>query len=810
MVMKTMSQFSIRTNCLVLASSLAVLSCGVALPALAQTAPTPLGAQGQAAPAAAAAQTPPQSPPQQVGVVGRILVKGNERIEGSTIASYLPIAAGDTVDEARIDLAIKTLFRTDLFSDVQITLQGSDLIVRVVESPIVNQVVFEGNHALAETKLRDEVTIHPRSIFTKARVQADVERIQELYRRSGRIGATVTPKIVELPQKRVDLVFEITEGPKTGVSRINFLGNHAFSDSQLRDVVVTKESRWWRFLSSNTNYDPDRVDYDREQLRKYYTNRGYYDFRVVSGVAELTPDRKDFAITLTLDEGAKYKFGNLKISTENKKLDPAFLKALLPIHSGEMYDAQRVQDAVDALTFASGSAGYAFVDIRPRFTPDRDKRTVDVSFDIREGPHVYIERIDIIGNTQTIDPVIRREMLITEGDAYNKVLLDRSRNQIRALGFFKDVTITEQPGSAPDKTIVQVKTEEQPTGEFSFGVGFSSIDKFLFDVGVTQKNFRGRGQELRARISTGSLSKTIDLSFTEPRWLGRNLRAGVDIFDYEYNFANQASFNTTQAGAGVHVGFPINAYTYFNTRYQFQANGVKVDASLCAAGSTQTILCNQRGNYLTSLVGYTFAMDRRNDPVNPTRGWRGDFRQDFAGVGAQVRYIRTEVDVTAYYGIRGPWVFTLEGQTGYIKGWGGDSVRINDRFFKGGNTFRGFQTAGIGPRDTTSGDALGGNLYAIGTIELNVPNGLPQAYGIKTGLFTEFGTEGVLDPVYKRYSPGLPNNSIRDDLALRASAGVSVKWKSPMGPVQFDFSQILAKSSYDKTELFRFSTFRQF
>src|SRR3569832_377350 len=543
MVNNTMSHSFFRARCLALASSLAVLTCGTVLagPAMAQSAVQQ----------------------QQSGVVGRIIVKGNERIDGSTIGSYLPIQVGDTVDGQRIDLAVKTLFRTDLFSDVQITLQGTVLFVLVVENPIVNQVVFEGEHALAETKLRDEETIHPRSIFTKARVQADVARIVELYRRAGRITATVTPKIVELPQKRVDLVFEIDEGAKTGVSRINILGNKAFSDNDLRDVVVTKESNWWRFLSSNTNYDPDRLDYDREQLRKYYTNRGYYDFRVISGVAELTPNQKNYTITFTVDEGPKYKFGDLKVSTENKKLDADGRGARRPGRGGRRDDSSKVEDAIDALTFASGSAGYAFVDIRPRFKADRDKRTVDVSFEVREGPHVYVERIDIIGNTRTVDPVILREILLSDGDAYNKVLLDRSRNQIRALGFFKDVKLAEVPGSAPDKTIVQATVEEQPTGEFSFGIGFSSIDKFLFDIGVTERNFRGRGQELRARVSTGSLSQTVDLSFTEPRWLGRNLRAGVDIFSYRYNYANQASFTTTQTGAFVLVGFLFFGVFFF-------------------------------------------------------------------------------------------------------------------------------------------------------------------------------------------------------------------------------------------------------
>jgi outer membrane protein insertion porin family len=804
--MSSHSSFRVRRYALA-STSLAALACGavIAGPAAAQDAAQSTAPAQPAAPPPEAAPQAPQI--QQGGVVNRVIVQGNERIDSQTIASYLPIAIGDLVDAARIDLAIKTLYRTELFSDVQITLSGSDLTVKVVENPIVNQVVFEGDHALAESKLRDEVTIHPRSVFTKARVQQDVARIIELYRRSGRINATVTPKIVELPQKRVDLIFEINEGGKTGISRINILGNKAFSDSELRDVIVTKESNWWRFLSSNTNYDPDRIDYDREQLTKYYTNRGYYDFRVTSAVAELKPSQKDFDITFTVDEGRKYKFGDVKVVTENKKLDADFLRALLPVHRGQLFQSDKIEDGIDALTFAAGSAGYAFVNVHPRITPNREKRTVDVVFDVREGPHIYVERIDVVGNTRTIDPVIRRELLMSEGDAYNKVLLDRSRNNIRALGFFKDVDVKTLPGSHPDTTVVQVSVEEQPTGEFSFGVGFSSIDKFLFDIGVTERNFRGRGEQLRLRAQTGSLSQTVDASFTEPRWLGRNLAAGFQAFSYRYDFANQADFTSTSTGAGVHVGFPVNANTYFNAHYQLLENGVQVSDTVCAQ---DTILCQQKGNFLASQIGYSLKTDRRNDPIYPTRGWKGTFSQDFAGVGGQVKYLRTEGDITWYWGFNRNWVFTIQGQAGYIHGWDGDSVRINDRFFKGGNSFRGFQTAGIGPRDLATHDALGGNMYAIGTVEFAFPNGLPEEYGIKTALFTDFGTEGILDDVFKRTSVGVPNDLIKDNMALRASGGLSVKWKSPMGPVEFDFSQILAKTDYDKTELFRFSTYAPF
>jgi outer membrane protein insertion porin family len=751
---------------------------------------------------------------QQSGVVGRIVVQGNERIEDTTILSYLPIQPGDTVDSAKIDLALKTLFRTDLFADVKIDLQGTDLIVRVVENPIVNRVLFEGNSNLKEDKLKDEVQVRPRGIFTKAKVQADVQRIIELYRRSGRISATVTPKIVELPQKRVDLIFEINEGPKSGVISVNFLGNHEFSDNDLRDVIVTRESHWYKFFTSNDNYDPDRIEYDREQLRKFYRNRGFYDFRIVSSVAELDPSRNGFAVTYTLEEGPKYKFGKLTVETELKKLDGAVLQQLLPIRSGEVYQDEKIEQATDALTFAAGAAGFAFVDVRPKYVPNRETHTVDVVFVVREGPRVYIDRIDIVGNTRTLDTVIRRELDVSEGDAYNRVLVERSRGQILALGFFKDVNIEEVPGSAPDRTALRVKVEEQPTGELSFSAGYSSVDKLVIDLGVSERNFRGRGQNLRARISVGSLRQQIDFSFTEPRFMGRDLRAGIDLYSYRYDFSQQAAFDTRSLGAGLRLGFPLTANASMSLRYTIRQDDVVVDDYYCINGLVSTVLCDQRGARLTSLLGYGLRLDKRNDALKPTRGYFFDLNQDLAGVGGDVKYLRTEADFGWYHGFSKAFVLSVTGSGGYIDGWGGDSVRINDRFYKGGNSFRGFETAGIGPRDTNPSlnrnDALGGKLYAIGSVELTIPTYLPEQYGIKAALFTDFGTLGQLDTQDKQSTPGIPDPNVHDDLGLRASAGLSIFWKSPMGPIRFDFSQVLAKEQYDKTETFRFSTSTSF
>jgi len=748
----------------------------------------------------------------QSGLVQRILVIGNERIENSTIASYLPIQVGDTVDAARIDLALKTLFRTELFSDVKIDLQDGDLNIRVVENPIINKVVFEGNSSVKDDKIRDELTIRPRGIFTRAKVQGDVQRIIELYRRSGRISATVTPKVVELPQKRVDLIFEINEGPKSGVLDINFLGNEQFSDGDLSDVVVTKESAWYKFLSSNDNYDPDRIEYDKEQLRKHYRNRGFYDFRVVSAVAELSPSRNGFAITYTLEEGVKYKFGKISVETELKKLDGKVLEQLLPIRNGEVYQDEKIEQATDALTFAAGAAGFAFVDVRPRYVPNRETRTVDLVFQVREGPRVYVDRIDIVGNNRTLDSVIRRELNVAEGDAYNRVLVDRSRNQIRALGFFKDVEIEETPGTAPDRTSLRVKVEEQPTGELSFSAGYSSVDQLILDLGVSERNFRGRGQNLRARVSVGSLRQQIDFSFTEPRFLGRDLRGGVDLYTYRYDFSQQTAFDTSSTGMNLRLGFPLTQSASMGLRYVLRSDDVQVDDSLCNAGTVSTTLCAQRGSNITSSLGYTVRLDRRNDPVKATRGFYVELSQDLAGLGGDVNYLRTEANGGWYYGFNKDFVFSATGSTGYIDGWGGDNVRINDRFYRGGNNFRGFETAGIGPRDTRAGrsDALGGKFYAIGTAELTVPTFLPEQYGIKAAVFTDVGTLGLLDDADRQSSLGVIDPDIRDEMALRAAAGLSVFWRSPMGPIRFDFSQVLAKEDYDKTETFRFSTSTRF
>lgn len=824
-----------------------------------------------------AALSAPVAAAQQGETIRTVIVEGNQRIDDRTIQSYLLVEPGDPFDPDRIDLSLKTLFATGLFADASFEKAGPDLVVRVVENPIINRVLFEGNSNLDDDKLREEIQAAPRGIFTAARVQADVQRILELYRQSGRFSATVEPQYKPLDQNRVDLVFVMTEGPVTGVRSINFIGNEEFSDRRLRSEVVTKQSRWWRFFSSNDNYDPGRLDFDRELLRQFYQNRGFYDFRVVSAVADLTPDREDFYITYTIEEGEQYTFGEVNVETELDKLNSELLRRIVPFEDGDLFRGDAIEDTIDSLTFAAGVAGYAFVDITPRLEADPDTNKVNVTFAIDEGPRVYVERINIIGNTRTLDRVIRRELRVVEGDAFNRVLLDRSRNRVRALGFFKEVEITERQGSKADRTIVDLKVEEQPTGELAFSAGFSSVDAFLIDLSVSERNLRGRGQTAVARISASDRQQLVDIRFREPRFLDRNLSAGIDLFSTRSDFLDVSNFETQTIGGGVSLGFPLTENTGIGLRYRLQSDEINVrdvpiiitDEGNFVSSRIQTegentpddfsddvfrtvepgdveagqlfvdqcdtrylqrnTLCRSERADLASIIGYSFNWDRRNDPIAPTGGFDMSFSQDFAGIGGDVTYLRTEASAATYRGIFKGVRASVRVSGGIIDPLGDEEgVRINNRFFKGGSSFRGFDVAGIGPREVIvqfdnetgeesllqSGNSLGGRAYWQTTGELTIPNYLPDEYGIDTALFIEAGSVGFLDegPDYDppRIS-GIGDTTTqvlvtRDELSLRASAGLSVGWDSPFGPIRFDFSHILSREDYDRTETFRFST----
>lgn len=861
-------------------------------PAVAQVAEQPPAPEGTAPPAA------PETPVDasnfgiaegETPVIRTVRVTGNQRIEPETIASYLVVHPGDRADPQLLDLGLKTLFNTGLFADVALRMQPDDsLLIEVKENPIVNRVILEGNRRVKEDKITKEVQLAARSVFTRAKAQADVQRIIEVYRRGGRFAATVTPKVVPLEQNRVDVIYEIDEGPKTGVAKVNFVGNEHFSSGELRGAILTKESRWWRFFSSNSNYDPDRLEYERDLLRQFYAKNGYADFQVISAVAELTPDREDFFITFTVDEGQKYEVGEVKVKTSLAKLDENALENFVPIKPGETFNGEKVEKATESITFATGSSGYAFVDVQPRLDRHPDTRTIDITFEVNEGPRVYVERINIKGNTRTLDKVIRREIRVAEGDPFNRVLIDRSKSRLKALDYFTEVEIEEKPGSAPDRTELDVAVKEKATGSFSVGVGVSSTENFIVDFSIEERNLMGRGQTLRFRVQTSSRTRLVDIRFTQPYFLDRNLAAGFSLTNQRTDF-RESGFIRDRYGFGLNTGFQISEYWRGSLQYQLARDKVELDpdiftnqfgevvidgtdiTSRFVPGATIPTLmplylfngqrtttptsqrarddngnplsqyvaftcdlitqafapsCQSRGKFLTSLVGYSLGVDTRDDPIDPSRGVRFTFSQAVAGLGGDVNYLRTEALGAYYQPLFGGFVGKLQLRGGYITGYGGDEVRLQDRFYEGADSFRGFEVAGVGPRylqpgtTLTSGrrfgQAIGAKLYAIGTAEIKLPLPLPKEYGIRASLFSDFGTVGLVDDSNKALNDnlslwvdtdgdGIFEKPIQDDLSLRVTAGVSVSWDSPFGPVRFDFAKVLRKEDYDRTEGFRFS-----
>jgi outer membrane protein insertion porin family len=745
-----------------------------------------------------AAPAQPAGPP-----VRQIVVKGTQRIEPGTVLSYLQIHEGDPYDEVVVDKSLKTLFATGLFADVKFGWDANarTLTIAVVEAPIINQVIFEGESKVSEKDLTKEVQLKPRMVFTRSKVQSDVQRIIELYRRNGKFAASVDPQIIQRPQNRVDLIFSVVEGPTTGVARISFIGNKAFDDNTLKEQVATEESQWWKFLSTNDNYDPDRLTFDREQLRRFYLKQGYADFRVVSAVAELSPDRTNFYITFTVDEGARYNFGKIVIDSKIKELPANVLRPALPINEGNIYNAELVDKSIDALTNAAGTKGYAFAEVHPRIKRNHDAHMIDVIFEIDQGPRVYVEKINITGNTKTLDNVIRREFRLVEGDAFNRVLVDRSRTRIRALGFFKTVDVKNAPGSQPDRTVLNVNVAEQSTGELSLGAGYSSTSSFVGQFSYTQRNLFGKGQFLRASISASAISKEFQLSFTEPYFLNRPLGAGFDLYKVLTDY-DQADYEGDTTAAGIRLGFPTSEFGAVGLRYTFRIDRIT------PFGDAPQAIQLAAGTEDTSSFGYSYDYNTLDDPIKPTKGITFDFSQDFAGFGGNLKYIRTEMQFSGRRKVLWDnFVGKISFSAGYITGYDGQDVRLNERFFKGGDSFRGFALAGIGPRVVNEGSrgAIGGNAYAVGTVELRLPDFLPADYGISTSLFSDFGTLGHIDGSQNSCPNPALANCIKDNLALRASAGVAIGWKSPFGPVEIDLGVPFIKQSYDKTQIIRFS-----
>ena len=737
---------------------------------------------------------------QSGGAVRDIEVVGAQRVDPDTVRSYMQVRPGDVLGPRSISDALKSLFETGYFSDVSIDMRGDILVVTVAENPIVNRIAFEGNRRIDDETLSPEVQLKPRQIFTRSAAEKDVKRILELYRRSGRFAASVEAKLIELPQNRVDVAFEIVEGNQTLIEKIVFIGNTQFSDSDLIGEISSKEEAWYRFLSNDDVYDPDRVAFDRELLRRFYLSQGYVDFRVTSAVAELTPDRDGFILTFTIEEGLQYTFGT--ISLENRLTDiPDFrLSPLLKPRSGDVYDNNLVRETVDDLVDEVGTYGFAFVDVQPRPTTLREEQKVDLVFLVDEGPRIYVERIDIEGNLRTLDKVIRREFGIVEGDAFNTSKIARATRRVRNLGYFKTVDVSDEQGSSPDQAKVTVKVEETSTGEFSIGAGYSSESGALFNVRLAERNLLGKGQELALAATVSGQQNQIDLSFTEPYFQDRPISVGADVFRITTDYDDRIVDEEETTGGRLRVGYKLSENWTQRWRYTLSQRSTDYDEN--RPENRETF---RDSDTLLSAIGHEIAYDTRDNRFNPTSGRVLSIGNDLAGLGGDARFLRTDVRGSQYFPMskRPPVTLALSARAGAIVGLGED-IEFSDRYFLGGRTLRGFEAGGVGPRRKDQNLALGGNYLATVTAEAIFPIGLSsEDLGLQGRLFTEFGTLTDVDTT-------LMSNQFHDDSSIRGSLGFGVSWTTPLGPLRLDFAWPIMKEDFDKDETILFSIGAQF
>jgi outer membrane protein insertion porin family len=867
---------------------LAQAAAAPAQPAPAQPATTQ-PAPAQPAPVVAQPAPAPAAPVATAGTIRSIRVVGSERVEPETVRSYANLVPGQEYTAETLDQALKDLYATELFADVVIT--GADtgnLVITVRENPVINRIVLEGNKRIKTDKIMPEIKLAPRQIFTRSKVRSDVDRIIELYRRQGRFAATVEPKIVQLDQNRVDLIFEISEGDKSKIRAINIIGNEQYSDGRLRKEMFTKEAGGLLgIFKSNDSYDPDRLAADQQKLRAFYLTQGYADFRVVSALAELTPDRKDFIITYVVEEGARYKFGTVEAESELRDFDAAFVKSAVKIKPGAWFNAKLVEDTVTGLNELAGAKGYAFADVSPNFQRDEEKRLMNLTFRVEETPRVYVERISIQGNTVTRDKVIRREFRINEGDAFNAFKVKRSQDRIQSLGFFQEnLEIKQTQGSSNDRVVLNVDVEEKSTGQLELSAGYSSLERFILSTSVAQRNFMGKGQILQTGVSYSKYSKSVQAGFTEPFLFDKSILLGGELFYRDYNSFNYVgndrnqTYGQTSVGGVLRLGFPVTEFVSFGTRYSLIRDNITLDKNtfytdpdgdgplptVCDPLKAGRYLCQEVGKSLTSAIGLTTAYDNTNG-VRATRGQRIILSQDFAGLGGDVKYLRSRIDATKFFSLPLNFILSIHGEGGYIvplqksPGNGQDAIRLQDRFY--GPTMRGFDIRGIGPRvirtpyetptelqssnKNVVSDALGGQAYYMGRLEVEFPStSALKNLGIRPSAFVDIGSVWKLTKPELIDAPGIctePDNSdegslpqtqillpgqtcntgftyvpnsgfketfVGNSVKPRLSIGVGVNWVSPFGPLRIDIAKALLKQDGDETKFFSFNVGTQF
>ncbi len=733
------------------------------------------------------------------GAIADIKIVGNQRLEPGTILSYMLVRPGDPFNPDQLDRSLKTLYATGLFSDVKLTREGNTLVVQVKENPIVNRVAFEGNHELTDDTLRPEMQLKPRSVFTPAIAQADRQKILDLYARRGYFAATVEPKIIELPQNRVDVVYEVSDGASTLISRIAFVGNHAFSENRLRDVIESRQEAWWRFLSSSDSYDPDRLSYDKELLRRFYLQKGYADFEVTNSSAELAPDKTAFFLTFTLKEGERYTVANVTVNSTLHGIDKAVFVPLVELEPGDWYDGDAVERSVNAISTYGQNHGQPFIEVKPEIKRDSTKHTIDLVFNVGEGPRVYVERIDIVGNQRTEDKVIRREFTLAEGDPLNASRLRDTRQRLQDLDYFQNVNIETSPGSSPDRAVVTTTVQEKATGELTFGGGYASDVGALLSAGLHEKNLIGTGIDAGVNGILAQRETQLNLSVTDPYFLDRNIVAGFDAFRTQLNNIDIADYEEKRLGFTLRAGYSFTDHLRQLWSYslvQRDVYNVQPTASLYVQ--------DEAGYTLLSQISQALTLDYRDSKLDPHSGYIIRLGTDLAGLGGNVDYIRTKLDGNYYIPLdnwtgSANWGVALSAGVGYLHTYSG-TEQIIDRFFLGGDNLRGFETGGAGPHAIQGGDSLGGEFIWTQSTELRFPLPISSDIGLTGRTFVDVG---ALQGVQKLIVNGavVP---FTDNPAPRVGVGVGVSWKTPFGLINIDVGLPIVKYALDKSQFIRF------
>ena len=821
------------------------------------------------------------SAPVAAQTVASISVEGNRRVEVETIRSYFKPGPGGRLTQGEIDDGLKALIETGLFQDVRINQAGGRILVVVVENPVIGRIAFEGNKKVKDEQLSAEIQSKPRGTFSRPMVQSDAQRIAEIYRRSGRYDVRVTPEIIEQPNNRVDLIFTVTEGSKTGVKSIEFIGNVAYSTYRLKDVIKTRESNLLSFLGGADVYDPDRVEADRDLIRRFYLKNGYADVQVVAALTEYDPERKGFLVTFKIEEGQQYRVASVDFQTSIATLDTASMRSFSRVRVGSLYNAEALEKSVEEMQIEASRRGYAFAVVRPRGDRNFEQHTVSIVFAIDEGPRTYIERINVRGNTRTRDYVIRREFDLSEGDAYNRALVDRAERRLKNLDFFKSVKVLTEPGSSTDRIVLVVDLEEKSTGDFSVSGGYSSTDGALAEVSISERNFLGRGLYAKASVTYGQYARGYSLSFVEPYLLDYRVALGLDLFQRQQLANSYIAYGTKTLGFSPRLGFSLREDLSLQLRYSIYQQQIQLPNNLANCNNTSTnsllafnptpafatlnneanpgsypnggtvngatdtsgvgLWCYsdgeaslpvrkelQSGKTLTSSVGYSLNYNTLDNNKNPTDGLLIDWKQDFAGVGGDVKYIKSAIDAKYYTPLVADVVGLIHLQGGILNQFGNSELRMLDHFQMGPNLVRGFAPNGIGPRNIDpfgTADALGGTKYWGASVELQMPFWfLPKEVGLKGSVYADAGglydykgptswaATGEVNTAGCRPARTLSATDSGTCLGLqydngnvvRTSVGVGLIWASPFGPLRFDYAVPLTKGQFDRVQQFKF------